>query len=98
MLTRRDTLRILGATGLVAPALAGCGGGADTAEPPSDPSGMRLVAVDVTRSPGEDRAVPAVVAAMGALTGDLWSHLAPADQNLALSPFSIAVALAMTAN
>lgn len=97
MLTRRDTLRILGATGLVAPLLTACGGD-DAAGPSADPSGMRLVAADVTRSPGDDRAVPAVVAAMGALTGDLWTHLAPADQNLALSPFSIAVALAMTAN
>ncbi len=97
MLTRRDTLRILGATGLVAPALTACGG-SDTAASPADPAGVRLVAADVTRSPGDARQVRGVVAATGALAVDLWGHLAPADRNLALSPFSVAVALAMTAN
>ena len=97
MLTRRDTLRILGVTGLVAPALTACGDrdGSDSA---TDPAGMRLVSADVARSAGDARAIPDVVSAMGAFAGDLWSHLAPADQNLALSPYSIAVALAMTAN
>ena len=97
MLTRRDTLRILGVTGLVAPALTACGSreGSDSA---TDPAGMRLVSADVARSVGDARAIPDVVSAMGAFTGDLWRHLAPADQNLALSPYSIAVALAMTAN
>jgi serpin B len=96
MLTRRETLRILGAAGLVAPALTACG--ADDAGPRADPVGMRLVDAAAARGPGDVRAVPGVVSAMGGLTDDLWGHLAPANQNLVLSPFSIAVALAMTAN
>jgi serpin B len=96
VLTRRDTLRILGATGLVAPALTACGGG-DGAGSATDPEGMRLVSADAARSTGDARAIPDVVSAMGAFTVDLWARLAP-DQNLALSPYSIALALAMTAN
>ena len=97
MLTRRDTLRILGVTGLVAPALTACGGG-DRSDSATDPAGMRLVSADVARSAGDVQTIPDVVSAMGAFTGDLWAHLPPADQNLVLSPYSIAVALAMTAN
>ena len=57
MLTRRDTLRILGVTGLVAPALTACGSreGSGSA---SDPAGMRLVSADVARSAGDARATP----------------------------------------
>jgi serpin B len=100
MLTRRDTLRILGITGLVAPALTACGGGdgSGSATDATDPAGMRLVSADAARSAGDAQAIPDVVSAIGAFTSDLWGHLAPADQNLALSPYSIAVALAMTAN
>ena len=93
MLTRRDTLRILGAAGLAAPVLTACGSGSA-----ADPAGMHLVSADVGRSAGTSSAVPGVVRAMGALTDDLWGLLGPADRNLALSPYSIAVALAMTAN
>lgn len=97
MLTRRDTLRILGAAGLAAPAMSACGGGSGS-EVAADPAGMRLFSADVARSSGDGHAVPGVVAAIGAFTGDLWGRLAPADENLAISPYSIAVALAMTAN
>jgi serpin B len=96
MLTRRDTLRILGAAGLAAPVLTGCGDG--SSPPASDPAGMRLVSAEVARSAGSPAAVPGVVAAMGSFTGDLWPLLGRADRNLALSPYSIAVALAMTVN
>ena len=96
MLTRRETLRILAATGLVTPALTACDDHRATS--PADPAGIRLVSADVARSAGDARAVPAVVGATGALAVDLWGHLAPADQNLVLSPFSVALALAMTAN
>ena len=96
MLTRRDTLRILGAAGLAGPALTACAGGETS--PPRDPAGLRLVAADVARSAGSVAAVPGVVTSMGGFAGDLWGHLGPPDRNLALSPYSIAVALAMTAN
>ena len=96
MLTRRDTLRILGAAGLAAPVLTACGSGSSGST--AHPTGLRLVSAEVARSEGTASAVPGVVAAMGALTDDLWELLGPADENLALSPYSIAVALAMTAN
>ena len=73
-------------------------GGEGGSESATDPAGMRLVSADVSRSAGNAQAIPGVVSAMAAFTADLWGHLAPADQNLALSPYSIAVALAMTAN
>ncbi|MDX6360855.1 MAG: serpin, partial [Nocardioidaceae bacterium] len=41
---------------------------------------------------------PDVVSAMGAFACDLWGHLGSPADNLALSPYSIAVALAMTSN
>jgi len=62
-----------------------------------DGSDLRLVQADVERSAGDPAAVAGVVDAMGDFTLDLWAQL-PADQNLALSPYSISVALAMTAN
>ena len=96
MLTRRQTLRALGAAGVAAPLVSACGdhgsGQADL-----DGSDLRLVQADVERSAGDPAAVAGVVDAMGDFTLDLWSQL-PADQNLALSPYSISVALAMTAN
>lgn len=95
MISRRDTLRALAAAGLSAPVLAACG---DSGSAPAKPAGgLRLVSADVPRSAGDPRAVPGAVTAMGGLTTDLWATL-PTRQNLALSPYSIAVALAMTAN
>jgi serpin B len=100
MLTRRQTLRSLGAAGLAAPVLAACGGG-DSGDVSGDVSGsgadLRLVEADVARSAGDPAAIPAAVDAMAGLLTDLWQVL-DGDGNLALSPFSIAVALAMTAN
>jgi len=96
MLTRRQTLRALGAAGAAAPLVSACGDhGSSRAD--LDGSDLRLVQADVERSAGDPAAVAGVVDAMGDFTLDLWSQL-PADQNLALSPYSISVALAMTAN
>jgi len=104
VISRRDTLRALAAAGLAAPALAACGDSAgdsarDSAGGGPDVTGgpIRLVSADVPRSTGNPQAVPDAVTAMAAFTTDLWGSL-PADGNLALSPYSIAVALAMTAN
>jgi serpin B len=97
MLTRRQTLQTVGALGLATPVLAACGdqrsGTAD-----GDPTGLRLVSADVPRSAGDPAALPGVVEAMGAFTLDLWDAVREPVENLALSPYSIAVALAMTAN
>lgn len=95
MFTRRDTLRILGAAGVAAPVLTACGSQA-TSSPTGD-TGVRLVSADVARSAGDTGGIPDVVSAMGAFTSDLWGTLHGTD-NLALSPYSIAVALAMTTN
>jgi serpin B len=98
MFTRRDSLRLIGLASLAtSPLLSACGG---DPRPPSvaDPGGLRLVSADVARSAGSPGAVPDVVSAMGAFTTDLWGHLGSPEDNLALSPYSIAVALAMTAN
>jgi serpin B len=98
MLTRRDTLRLLGLAGLAgSPLLAACGAHPDPATSPAAHPPIRLVGADVPRAAGDPAAVPDVVTSLGAFTGDLWPLLAPED-NLAISPYSIAVALAMTAN
>jgi serpin B len=96
MFSRRDTLRMLGAAGLAAPVLTACGDHATPASP-SGGTDLRLVSADVARSAGDAAAIPDVVSAMSAFTTDLWDTLGSKD-NLALSPYSIAVALAMTAN
>jgi len=61
-------------------------------------TGLRLVSADVPRSPGEPGETSGVVESMGAFALDLWDAVGDPQQNLALSPYSIAVALAMTAN
>src|SRR4051794_36289068 len=96
MLTRRQTLQALGAAGIAAPLMSACGGAGPSSDGTVD-SDLRLVKADVARSPGNPAAIAAVVASMGALTSDLWGVLDDRD-DLALSPYSIAVALAMTAN
>src|SRR6266705_2647162 len=97
MLTRRQTLRTLGAAGIAAPVLSACGGGHPVVDAPAG-SDLRLVKADVAQSSGDDAAVPGVVDAMSAFTTDLWGQVGSGELNLALSPYSIAVALAMTAN
>ena len=94
MLTRRDTLRALGLAAGAPPVLAACGG-PDAA--PAAPS-LHLVKADVARSAGDPSAADHIVAAMDAFTLDLWSQVGSGSANLALSPYSIAVALAMTSN
>src|SRR3954462_10904541 len=97
MLRRRETLHALGAVGVAAPLVSACGDGASSHEPAGGRD-LQLVRADVARSAGDPAAVDGVVAAAGSLAVDLWGQLGTTDDNLALSPFSIAVALAMTAN
>jgi serpin B len=97
MLTRRQTLQTLGALGLATPVLAGCGDSGSGTDGGAAP-GLRLVSADVPRSAGDPDAVGGVVDAMRAFTLDLWGAVGEPEHNLALSPYSIAVALAMTAN
>ncbi len=97
MLTRRQTLRALGAAGVAAPLVSACGDERST-HGLTGGSDLRLVKADVARSAGDPAAIDDVVAAAGSLALDLWGQVGTTDDNLALSPFSIAVALAMTAN
>lgn len=97
MLTRRQTLQALGAAGLAAPLLGACGD-ADSSSDQAGDGDLRLVKADVTPSAGDPQAVAGVVDALRAFTLDLWSAVGATQQNLALSPYSIAVALAMTTN
>ena len=95
MPTRRDVLRLLGLAALATSvaSLAAC---AD--DPPSHAEDVDLVSSDVRRSPGDPAAIGSVVALMHRLGGGLYGGLAGQPGNLALSPYSVAVALAMTAN
>ena len=97
MLTRRQTLRTLGALGVAAPVLSACTSTDSVQDHPAD-SDLRLVKADVAQSSGDPAAVPGVVDAMSAFAVDLWPQLGPPSDNLAMSPYSIAVALAMTDN
>jgi len=105
MITRRTALRGLSLTALALGGgtwLSGCG-----SDPGSDPggpvgsAGIDLVASDVERTPGTAEAVPDAVRSLHSLGAGLYAELAAtADPtgNLALSPYSVAVALAMTQN
>jgi serpin B len=97
MLTRRQTLRTLGAAGVAAPLLSACTS-TDSVQDSPAAGDLRLAKADVTRSAGDPAAVDGVVAATGSFATDLWGRVGTTGGNLALSPFSIAVALAMTAN
>jgi serpin B len=94
MLTRRDTVRLLGAAVVTPPLLAAC---ADHEATPRATT-LHLVRADVARSVGDPSAAKVVASAVGAFTLDLWSQVGSGTGNLALSPYSIAVALAMTTN
>lgn len=92
-LTRRQSLRLLTALSavLASSGLAACG----------EESGERapeLLTGSMARSPGSPEAIPEAVASVSALAGDLYDAFAAAPGNLAFSPYSVAVALAMTLN
>ncbi|GAW47797.1 MULTISPECIES: serpin family protein [unclassified Nocardioides] len=97
MLSRRAfslaTLAVAGA-GL----LAGCAGSPGEEGTPDGTTKLRLVSSDAERDPGDAAAVPAAVASVHALGAGLWRLLATGDDNVALSPYSVAVALGMTVN
>jgi serpin B len=93
MLTRRDTVRLLGAAVVTPPVLAACGD-----EAAGRATTLHLVRADVARSAGDPSAATGVASQMRAFTLDLWRQVASGEGNLALSPYSIVVALAMTSN
>lgn len=93
-LTRRNLLALLAVLG-AAPTLAACGGSDGTAGGAG--GDLQLVSADVPRAEIDPAAIAAAVAGMHGLGAELWGAI-DTTGNTALSPFSIAVALAMTAN
>ena len=98
-LTRRQSLHGLLALSavLASSGLAACsdrpGGPA-----PAAPDDLLLAGSGTARSRGSAGAVPDAVASVSGLAGGLYDALAAAPGNLAFSPYSVAVALAMTLN
>ena len=106
-MTRRDALRLLATISavLAAPsALTGCGTEPDQVESDRRREGgevgddLELASSDVERSPGVAEAIPDAVASLTAVAAGLYDALAAKPGNLVLSPYSVAVALAMTVN
>lgn len=103
MLTRRDVFRGLGLSALAVGAvglLDGCGDdpGKVAEPPPVGSADLTLASSDVERAAPDAAFLTAGVASMHALGSGLWGQLAGGDPNLAISPFSVAVALGMTVN
>ena len=93
MLTRRDTLRLAALSALAVSGLSACG-----ATPEAGPgTAVDLASSDIARAPGLLGGVPDTVASMQGFAGRLYGR-GPADGNLVISPFSVAMALAMTVN
>lgn len=103
-ITRREGLRLLAVLGgLVAlpGALTGCADGSDPgrARPGRSGSGeLELVSSDVRRATGSAQALPEAAASVSTLGAGLFEALRGQTGNLVLSPYSVAVALAMSLN
>jgi serine protease inhibitor len=99
MLSRRDALRAFGLAGL---AVAGIGSLTACGESSPETAGagaVGLAASDVRREAGNARAMPGVAAAVRSFTADLYRAAASGTrENLVLSPYSVAIALAMVRN
>jgi serpin B len=99
MLSRRDALRAFGLAGL---AVAGIGSLTACGESSPETGGaaaVGLAASDVRREAGDVRALPEVAAAVRAFTAEVYHAAASGtSDNLVLSPYSVAIALAMVRN
>ncbi|GAB3200525.1 serpin family protein [Nocardioides hungaricus] len=95
MLDRRAVLRTAALAGVAGPLLAACGsertGGAALRT-------SELVSSSAARSPGDPGAVRTAVGSMWAVASGLWEQSAGDPGNVALSPYSLVAALAMTVN
>ncbi|CAN5608490.1 serpin family protein [soil metagenome] len=104
MMQRRDVLKLLSLSTLAlagggvlaacgSDSSAGGGGGGTGAD------GVRLVSADVPRASGDPAAIAGMVAALHASGGSLLGSVGTAQAgNLALSPYSVLVAMALTVN
>jgi serpin B len=98
VLSRRELMRAATLGGLVVAVpglLAACSD--EDSPPPRARSGIKLVSSDVGRTTASPTSIGAGTGAVLALAGGLYGRLVGAE-NLALSPFSAAVALGMTVN
>lgn len=94
---RRDLLRALGVTPLALPLLSACG----SDSPPGASGGrtsLKLVSSDLPRSKGDPGAAGEAADSIADLATRLYGELGREAGNLAFSPYSVAVALAMTVN
>lgn len=103
VMTRRDLVRSLlwGGTGIAVPSvLAGCGRAPDDRDGLADASaqGPGLAVAQVARTRAGEEHLPEAAAAVRDLTADVYRRLAAEPANLICSPYSVAVALAMTRN
>jgi serine protease inhibitor len=97
-----DRRRLLRGASLAAllpavPLLGACGPTAPD-RPGGRATGSVLVVADQARLPADPSALPGAVASVHAIAAGLWSRVAGKDDNVAVSPYSIAVALGMTLN
>lgn len=99
-LSRRQSLQLLlGLSAvLAAPGVAGCGADGGQDGGPRGGGDLELVSSEVERSPGSAAAIPDAVASVNGLAAGLYGALAREPGNLVFSPYSVAVALAMTLN
>ncbi|MFC4785657.1 serpin family protein [Nocardioides sp. MAHUQ-72] len=96
-LSRRDALRLAALLGALVP-LAACDHDPPSVPPRMAPVRLELARSVVGRSPGDPEAAPAAAASVHALAAGLFDAVVAGPGNIALSPYSVAVALAMTAN
>lgn len=81
---------------MASPLAAACGDDGGRKREAGNVTELDRVMSDVRRSAGEPGAIPEVVAALHDLAGGLYGDLAAQSGNVVLSPYSVAVALAMT--
>jgi serpin B len=100
VLTRRDVLRSISLVGALAatPLLSGCGSSAGRPKGPTRAKEGGIALADVPRSLGGAGARPRAVSAVQAFTADLYKRIAAEPGNVVCSPYSVAVALAMSRN
>ena len=108
MMQRRDVLRLVSLSALAVAggaALAACGGATTDAPGPRvvDPvaaGAVQPISADMARVAGDEQAVPAMVAVMHTAGGRIFGSVgrARANGNVAISPYSVLVAMALTLN
>jgi serpin B len=102
MLTRRTLIRsasVLTGAAAFGPLLAACRsdeGGPDVRTPGLRPVGYVAAETPRASAPGSEAAGALAAAAVAAFGVDLYGRLTTGDENLVISPWSVAVALAMT--